>query len=70
MVLNCFVPVQIFHVRQKNDLHYVPTKGFVPDLVNSVFGSALIAIQFLVLPKIFGPAQNILGPVKRQVKKL
>ena len=30
------------------------------------FGEALNAIQFLVWPKMFGPAQNILGPVEGQ----
>ena len=30
------------------------------------FGVALNAIQFLVLHKIFGPAQNILGHVEGQ----
>ena len=46
---------QTFCARQKDDLHSVKL----------VFEEALNAVQFLGWHKIFGPAQNILGPVKR-----
>ena len=50
---------QRFHARQKDDLHSV--KLFV-------FEEALNAVKFLGWPKKFGPAQNVLGPVKGQGK--
>ena len=54
---------QTFCARQKDDLHSVKlffcagTKGFE---------EALNAVKFLGWLKKFGPAQNILGPVKGQ----
>ena len=47
---------QTFCARQKDDLHSVKL----------VFEEALNAVKFLDWLKIFGPAQNILGPVKGQ----
>ena len=45
---------QTFCARQKDDLHSVKL----------VFEEALNAVKFLGWHKIFGPAPNILGPVK------
>ena len=69
----CFVPnqkiiyilwqSQIFFARQKDDLHSVK---FVFCADTRVFEEALNAIKFLKWLKTFGPAQNILGPVKGQ----
>jgi hypothetical protein len=55
---------QIFCARQKDDLHsvklvFVPAKKFL----NRYY---LNAVKFLGWLKKFGPAQNILGPVKGQ----
>ena len=47
---------QTFSARQKDDLHSVKL----------VFEDALNAVKFLGWLKKFGPAQNILGPVKGQ----
>ena len=47
---------QTFCASQKDDLHSVKL----------VFVPALNAVKFLGWLKIFGPAQNILGPVKGQ----
>ena len=47
---------QTFYARQKDDLHSVKL----------VFEEALNAVKFLGWLKKIGPAQNILGPVKRQ----
>jgi hypothetical protein len=54
---------QTFCARQKDDLHsaklvFVPSQKFLEEALN--------AVKFLGWPKIFGPAQNILGPVKGQ----
>ena len=54
------------------DKHFVPDKrcfafckiGFCAS--TNVFEEALNAVKFLGWHKIFGPAQNILGPVKGQ----
>ena len=50
-----------FSARQKDDLHSVQLFFF-----SKVFEKALNAVKFLGWLKIFGPAQNILGPVKGQ----
>ena len=52
---------QKFCARQKDDLHSAKLV-FVP----AVFEEALNAVKFLGWLKKFGPAQNILGPVKGQ----
>ena len=54
---------QTFCERQKDDLHSVKLV-FVP--AKKVFEEALNAVKFLGWLKKFGPAQNILGPVKGQ----
>ena len=80
-VPKCFVPLQIFWASPKIYLHIVDvTKilcqtnswfaliafskiGFCAG--TKVFEEALNAVKFLGWLKKFGPAQNILGPVKR-----
>ena len=57
------MPVQIFCVRQKDDLHSVKF-GFCAGI--KVFEEALNAVKFLGWLKKFGLAQNNLGPVKGQ----
>ena len=54
---------QTFCARQKDDLHSVK-KNFCAG--TKVFEKALNAVKFLGWLKKFGPAQNILGPVKGQ----
>ena len=54
---------QTFCARQKDDLHSVKL-FFVPG--TKVFEEALNAVKCLGWLKKFGPAQNILGPVKGQ----
>ena len=54
---------QTFCARQKDDLHSVKLV-FVP--AQKVLKKALNAVKFLGWLKKFGPAQNILGPVKGQ----
>ena len=54
---------QRFFARQKDDLHSVKL-FFVP--AQNFFVEALNAVKFLGWLKIFGPAQNVLGPVKGQ----
>ena len=78
-VPKCFVPVQIFCVVPKIYLHIVPVTnilcqnkrwfafskiGFCAG--TRVFEEALNAVKFLDWLKKFGPAENILGPVKGQ----
>ena len=78
-VPKCFVPVQIFCVVPKIYLCIVPVTnimcqnkrwfafskiGFCAG--TKVFEEALNAVKFLGCLKKFGPAQNILGPVKGQ----
>ena len=53
---------QTFCARQKYDLHSV--QQFCASTI--FFEKALIAVKFLGWLKKFGPAQNILGPVKGQ----
>ena len=78
-VAKCFVPVQIFCVGPKIYLHIVPVtnilcqnkKWFAFSKIGfcagtKVFEEALNAVKFLGWLKKFGPAQNILGPVKGQ----
>ena len=55
-----------FCARQKDGLHSVK---LVFCGSTKVFEEALNAVKFLVWLKIFGPAQNILGPVKGQGSK-
>ena len=55
---------QTFCARQKDDLHSV--KLVFVRAGTKVFEEALNAIKFLEWLKTFGPAQNILGPVKGQ----
>ena len=52
---------QTFCARQKDDLHSVKLV-FVPGTKG--FEEALNAVKFLGWLKKFGPAQNILGPIK------
>ena len=54
---------QTFCARQKDDLHSVKLV-VVP--AQKVFEAALYAVKFLGWLKKFGPAQNILRPVKGQ----
>jgi hypothetical protein len=54
---------QTFCARQKDDLHSVK---LVLVLAQKFFEEALNAVKFLGWLKKFGPAQNILGPVKGQ----
>jgi hypothetical protein len=75
------VPVQIFWARQKIELNFsAPPKCFVPaQKLNLLYENHLFGLaqevwdwhntyvnQFLVWHKQFGPAQNVLGPVKGQ----
>ena len=62
-----FVPVPNFYARSKDDFHIVDSV-VVP--VQNLMKGHLNSIQFLVWPKIFGPAQNILGPVEGQGKRM
>ena len=57
-----FQQSQTFCARQKDDLHSV--KYFCAGKNN--FEEALNAVKFLGWFKKFGPAQNVLGPVKGQ----
>jgi hypothetical protein len=54
---------QTFCARQKDDLHSVK---LVFCASTKVFEEALNAVKFLGWLKKFGPAQNILGPIKGQ----
>jgi hypothetical protein len=54
---------QTFCARQKDDLHTAKL-FFVP--AQNIFEEALNAVIFLGWLKKFGPAKNILGPVKGQ----
>ena len=78
-VPKCFVLVQIFWARPKIYLHIVPATNILCQTKRwfafskivfcastKVYEEALNAIKFLGWLKIFGPAQNILGPVKGQ----
>ena len=56
---------QKFCARQKDDLHSVKLFFCAG---TKVFEEALNAVKFLGWLKKFGPAQNILGPVKGQGK--
>ena len=80
-VAKCFVPVQIFCVGPKIYLHIVPVTNILCQTKRwfafrkigccasvKVFEEALNAVKFLGWLKIFGPAQNILRPVKGQGK--
>ena len=57
-----FQQSQTLCARQKDDLHSV--KSFCAGTNN--FEEALNAVKFLGWFKKFGPAQNVLGPVKGQ----
>ena len=71
-VTKCFVPVQIFCVGPKIYLHIVlchTKRWFAFSKIvfcsgTKVFEEALSAVKFLGWFKKFGPAQNILRPVK------
>ena len=78
-IAKCFVPIQMFYVRPKIYLHILPVTNFLCQTkrwfafskiffcaCTKVFEEALNAVKFLGWLKIFGPAQNILGPVKGQ----
>ena len=54
---------QTFCARQKDDLHSVKLFFCAG---TKIFEEALNAVKFLGWLKIFGPTQNILGPVKGQ----
>ena len=78
-VPKCFVPVQIFWASPKNWLHLVPLQNLLCRHKNQFDRMQIIFLSgtkflwlpqyvntFLVWHKKFGPAQNILGPVKWQ----
>ena len=78
-VAKCFVPVQNFCVGPKIFLHIVPVTNILCQAKRwfafskigfcagtKVFEEALNAVKFLGWLKKFGPAQNILRPVKGQ----
>ena len=67
----CFGLVQIFCARPKIYLHIVTKRCFAFSKIGfcagtKVFEEALNAVKFLGLLKEFGPAQNILEPIKGQ----
>ena len=78
-VTKCFVPVQIFWASPKILSHLVPLQKLLRQHKNEFYWMQIIfwsstkclwlaqyVNQFLVRYKKFGPAQNILGPVKGQ----
>ena len=78
-VPKCFVPVQIFWARPKIRLHLVLLQKLLCQHKNQFYWMQIIFLsstkclwlpqyvnKFLVWYKKFGPAQNILGPVKGQ----
>ena len=78
-VPKCFGPFQIFCARPKIYLHVVAVKNILCQTKRwfafskvsfcagtKVFEEALYVVKFLGWLKKFGPAQNILGPVKGQ----
>ena len=78
-VPKCFVPVQIFWASPKIWLHLVPLQKLLCRHKNQFYWMQIIFLsgtkclwlpqyvnKFLVWHKKFGPAQNILGPVKGQ----
>ena len=82
-VPKCFVPVQIFWAIPKICLHLVPLQKLLCRHKNQFYWMQIIFLsgtkylwqaqyinKFLVRYKKFGPAQNILGPVKGQGKRM
>ena len=80
-VPKCFVPVQFFYVRPKIHIHIVPVTNILCQTKRwfafskigfcagtKVFEEALNTMKFLEWLKTFGPAQNILRPIKGQGK--
>ena len=62
-LINILWKSQTFCARKKDGLHSVQLSFCAG---TKVFEEALNAVKFLVWLKKFGPAQNILGPVKGQ----
>ena len=78
-VSKCFVAVQIFCASPKIWLHLVALQNLLCQYKNQFYWMQIIFLsgtkclwlaQYVCLLKIFGPAQNILGPVKGQSKDL
>ena len=78
-VPKCFVPIQIFWASPKIWLHLVPLQKLLCRHKNQFYWMQIIFLsstkclrlpqyenKFLVWHKKFGPAQNILGPLKGQ----